>query len=799
MSNLRWCWFAALSLSLGCADPDGGDPSPTPTVDPGTPTAVHTTATPEVPSETPRPNTDPPTETPPSATPTELPATEPESTPTLAPEETAVVTAPPATPSPTLEVATETPTPLPDTPPLATETPEPQATDVPTPTVAPTPAATPTEAPTLPVDDDGDGVSAAADCDDQDKDVFPGASETCNNQDDNCDGNTDEGFDSDDDGTADCKDTEECDGLDNDGDTLVDEGFDSDGDGTADCKDTEECDGVDNDGDTLVDEGFDSDEDGTADCKDTEECDDLDNNGDGVVDEGFDSDDDGTADCFDVEECDELDNNGDGVVDEGFDSDDDGLADCFDVEECDTLDNDGDGQVDESPDLDGDGICDDFDADPDGDHVIGAGDPDPLDGSINAAPHIYFYMPAAGWLYLYAPAATVVDVKLNTGSGYSFVRQGLQMAADTAVRVDLGLGTVMIQATTPVLAFYVDDQSGGDQATFALAADGTSSGTTLYTWAAEHISVSSTTSTGGEVIVSSFASSGGWTEVSRATLTGGESRSFGVTGHNVYRVESLGGEITAYGMITNNALNMMTYLSSGDSFQGQQFRYIQPEILGQCTLLAIAGNNSATFSLRAGSAAPVSTVVNSPYSAFSVKLSVGVSYELNSTHPSMSWVECDPNNGATDTTILDVDLVPGVSGGMVDDTYLFRTSRGSTNTYTTRFPDIDVLGYADETSVTVTVEGQAQPFTRVIARGERWRVITNAAAAKVVQVQSSQLVSVSLSHDTIGEFAGTAYTSETYIQYPQAAGGSCDPDGVMDFCTAGYTCSPLGVCVAQSP
>ncbi|MCB9778939.1 MAG: lamin tail domain-containing protein [Alphaproteobacteria bacterium] len=158
---------------------------------------------------------------------------------------------------------------------------------------------------TAETDLDGDGWSVeAGDCDDGDRDVHPGASETCNGVDDNCNGVADEGqSDVDDDGIADCVDEETCDGLDNDGDGQVDEDFeDTDGDGQKDCLDVEECDGVDNDGDGEVDEGFDVDGDGVTICAEVPDCDDddagrspdvaevaddlIDNDCDGLVDEG---------------------------------------------------------------------------------------------------------------------------------------------------------------------------------------------------------------------------------------------------------------------------------------------------------------------------------------------------------------------------------------------------------------------------------------------------------------------------------------------------------------------------------
>jgi len=155
------------------------------------------------------------------------------------------------------------------------------------------------------VDNDADGYPAAYDCDDNNSAIYPGAVELCNEADDNCDGNVDEGLpDADADGTPDCLDAEVCDGVDNDGDGLIDEDqADTDGDGLPDCQDTETCDGIDNDGNGVVDDGFDEDGDGFTpcatdlgawDCDDTDADrnpdarevagDDIDNNCDGLID-----------------------------------------------------------------------------------------------------------------------------------------------------------------------------------------------------------------------------------------------------------------------------------------------------------------------------------------------------------------------------------------------------------------------------------------------------------------------------------------------------------------------------------
>lgn len=305
-------------------------------------------------------------------------------------------------------------------------------------------------------DADRDGFASALtcplfgdDCDDGNALVQPTAQERCDGQDNNCDGRSDEGLDascpstdSDGDGyrplDGDCDDLtfevnpgalESCDGLDNDCDSRVDEDFDVDGDGHLDaglcgargddCDDLrpfvqpgaqEVCDDLDNNCDGSIDEGFDKDQDGYrdmvacpgigTDCYDRnrgihpgaeETCNGIDNDCDGIVGaDEVDNDGDGwlvcAGDCADdniaiapgVDEiCDGLDDNCDGRVDEGYDDDLDGYTDpvrcpssgtdCDDTdpsrspaasERCDGRDDNCDGRIDEPFDVDQDGHTD---------------------------------------------------------------------------------------------------------------------------------------------------------------------------------------------------------------------------------------------------------------------------------------------------------------------------------------------------------------------------------------------------------------------------------------------------------
>lgn len=91
-------------------------------------------------------------------------------------------------------------------------------------------------------------IAAAGDCNDTNSAVFPGATEVCNNTDDDCDTQVDEGFDNDNDGftvcEGDCDDNngivypgafEICNNIDDDCDTQIDEGYDNDNDGFTIC------------------------------------------------------------------------------------------------------------------------------------------------------------------------------------------------------------------------------------------------------------------------------------------------------------------------------------------------------------------------------------------------------------------------------------------------------------------------------------------------------------------------------------------------------------------------------------
>jgi hypothetical protein len=200
-------------------------------------------------------------------------------------------------------------------------------------------------------DDDGDAVLSSVDCDDGDPGVYPGAPETCDGVDQDCDGAIDEAADdattwyadADGDGYGDsAAPLAACDAP---ADSAAQGGDCDDGDPARSPGAAEDCDGVDNNCDEEIDEGFDLDGDGWRTCDG--DCDDGDAgawpgaaevwydgvDGDCAGDSDFDADGDGyDSDLYGGDDCDDsepaaaplaeerfdgLDNNCDGTIDEG--------------------------------------------------------------------------------------------------------------------------------------------------------------------------------------------------------------------------------------------------------------------------------------------------------------------------------------------------------------------------------------------------------------------------------------------------------------------------------------------------
>ena len=237
-------------------------------------------------------------------------------------------------------------------------------------------------------DDDNDLSPDAADCNDANNKIYPGAPESCDAIDSDCDGDFVDGapnfdgdtqpdctdLDDDNDGdldTTDCNDAdatinkaaaEVCDGIDQDCDGNLVETFSNfDGDAQPDCFD------LDDDNDTDPDTTDCNDANAAISTKATEICDAIDQDCDGNIVEAFsnfdgdtqpdciDTDDDNdldpdATDCDDANKtiytgatesaCDTIDSNCNGKTDDGngtLDTDLDGKFDCVDLDDDDDL------------------------------------------------------------------------------------------------------------------------------------------------------------------------------------------------------------------------------------------------------------------------------------------------------------------------------------------------------------------------------------------------------------------------------------------------------------------------------
>ena len=242
-------------------------------------------------------------------------------------------------------------------------------------------------------DDDGDGFFDDEDCGPLDPNVFPGADEECNGEDENCDGVADDGFvDTDLDGTPDCI------SQDDDGDGVLDKDDNcplshnpgqenNDADGAGDV-----CD-LDDDNDGSLDEDDCQPFNPAAYPEGVEICDGEDNDCSGDVDDGFpDNDGDALNDCLDDDDDNDgvpdAEDNCPMIANEGQENnDDDSEGDACDIDDDnDTIPD----LVDNCPflasanvgDFDADGLGDDCDEDDDNDGVADADDCDPFNGTV---------------------------------------------------------------------------------------------------------------------------------------------------------------------------------------------------------------------------------------------------------------------------------------------------------------------------------------------------------------------------------------------------------------------------------
>lgn len=482
----------------------------------------------------------------------------------------------------------------------------------------------------------------------------------------------------------------------------------------------------------------------------------------------------------------------DGAVDEGLDADGDGVINCLDPEVCDGADDDGDGIVDEdTADLDGDLLCDERDDDRDGDRVLNDADPAPDDGAINTDPTGLFHMPGPGELLLFAPAAADARVWLDAGEGPAEIEGSpLSLGAAETWSLGLGEGAVRIEATAPVIGFFMDSSSSGDRLLNAVGADGAYTGTTLYVWAADAVTVVADEGAPGSVSISRHDGEAGWSPLGALSVSGGRGHTFILTQPGLHRVRSSTGTITAYGWDLDGAFSGMAMVAGDGALGSAALRFQRPATAPAVQLAVMATEPSTTVEVRRGDLPMDGLSLSEAGDVGWISAATDSAYTLSAASPLVAWVEPQLGASDTDTTLRDVVLAPGISGAVVDTDFLIPAVAAADDQLPETRGDLWVMAFDDDTAVDAWIlDGEdwvPQP-QEVLARGASLLVVRDLGAQGAVRIEASQPVTVTHGHDQ-AQFGATVWAGRAFTSHVRGDGQSCDPAGQLDHCAVGLSC-----------
>ncbi len=376
----------------------------------------------------------------------------------------------------------------------------------------------------------------------------------------------------------------------------------------------------------------------------------------------------------------------------------------------------------------------------------------------------YVFVPGPASAFVYSPTANALRLSLDVGAptptilpGMTFTGAGVQVATIT------GTGLLRIDGDQPFQA-WVNDGNGGDKINAAGALDGTYLNTELYTWAAGNLSVYTLAVAPSAVTVEQIPPTGVPVLVDTWTApTANGYHAFVTPTSAVYRVTSVGSPVTAFGQVLSETYNHFAYVPADNgTLSGTSFRYAEPAgAPGVRHMIVQALEASADVAFTVGGTVNP-TVTVTPSVATRMVFPADTLVTATSSTSAIAWIEADPGS-ACDGTLLDADLVPSIRGLTFDTDWVFRTSLVNGTCYSDRRSDIDVIGFTDGTVVQRfdALTATTPVSTVTVNRGQRVRLITDAASDLYVRVATSHSALVEHSHAPY-QFAIRAPSITTY-------------------------------------
>jgi hypothetical protein len=298
----------------------------------------------------------------------------------------------------------------------------------------------------------------------------------------------------------------------------------------------------------------------------------------------------------------------------------------------------------------------------------------------------------------------------------------------------------------------------------ASATDGSLVATELYTWAGTAVTVVAGSAAPTSVRLLDLSTTpptevGSWTDA-----TANSFRALRVPRAGLYRVVAVGASVTAFGQSLAETYNHAGFVpADGDSLRGTSFRYAEPAgAPGVRRMIVQSLEPTTTVTFRVGATTSMQTLA-AAFDTGVVSFPADTLVTATSPSPLFAWIEADPGNGVCDGSVADADLVPSTRGAMIDTEFRLRTTAAPADCYVTRRADIDVLGYAPNTTVNAYNPGETMPFTTgVVARGQRFRVVTDATSLRDIRIVTSVPAGVERSHAPF-DFLLRVASSVTYL------------------------------------